>query len=327
MSPATVAEPTRLRRASGAAGALSSAQPSLAQPSTGQLSSAQLLLCSALLCSALLSSAQLSSAQRRCAAAALSLRTATKTDPTMRAAPAKVVAESSSPRRSAPSATATIGLTYWWVTTCEMGALRSSEHLPGGGDERVGRETHSPGDERAVRPRDRRAEHERQPDRRGAASSAGDDHECEPGQPGEHAQPGCRRDPVTHERAQRDHLQRHGTGDHRSDAGVDPRLGDGDDADAGHEERGADRGRCGKLRACDPDARSLQREHRREDRAGGGEAQAGRQQRRQSAYRHLDREVSRAPDQVDGEESGPELPGGRSHTPSNVIPAPRILAA
>ena len=50
-------------------------------------------------------------------------RAVTTTAPTISTAPASVVGAGRSSRISAPSATATSGFTYWWVTTCEIGAL------------------------------------------------------------------------------------------------------------------------------------------------------------------------------------------------------------
>ena len=61
------------------------------------------------------------------AAFAASLRTVMKTAPITISAPATVVASSVSPRTTDPSAIATSGLTYWCVTTCEIGALRRSQ--------------------------------------------------------------------------------------------------------------------------------------------------------------------------------------------------------
>ena len=56
-----------------------------------------------------------------------SRRAVTTTAPTISAAPRSVVGPGRSSRSSAPSATATSGFTYWCVTTCEIGALSSSQ--------------------------------------------------------------------------------------------------------------------------------------------------------------------------------------------------------
>ena len=56
--------------------------------------------------------------------------------------------------------------------------------------------------------------------------------------------------------------------------------------------------------------RPRHRQDQREQGAGEQEARAGGEERRQRLDRELDREVGRAPDQVDGPERGQELPAG-----------------
>ena len=66
----------------------------------------------------------------------------------------------------------------------------------------------------------------REPDGAGRAAAARDHDEREPCETDEHAQAGRQGNALARERAQQDHLQRHGAGDHRRDARVDPRLGE-----------------------------------------------------------------------------------------------------
>jgi hypothetical protein len=51
----------------------------------------------------------------------------TTTAPTISAAPPSVAGPGRTSSSNAPSATATSGFTYWCVTTCEIGALPSSQ--------------------------------------------------------------------------------------------------------------------------------------------------------------------------------------------------------
>ena len=53
-------------------------------------------------------------------------RTATKTEPTISAAPSPVASDSCSSSSAAPRMIATSGFTYWCVTTFEIGAFRSN---------------------------------------------------------------------------------------------------------------------------------------------------------------------------------------------------------
>ena len=64
---------------------------------------------------------------RRHGGFALSRRTVTITAPTISTAPAAVSAVGRSSRIAAPRMTATSGLTYWCVTTCEIGATPRSQ--------------------------------------------------------------------------------------------------------------------------------------------------------------------------------------------------------
>ena len=65
--------------------------------------------------------------RRALALPALSCRTATKTEPTISAAPTPVVSVICSSSSTAPSTIATSGFTYWCVTTFEIGAFPSSQ--------------------------------------------------------------------------------------------------------------------------------------------------------------------------------------------------------
>ena len=57
----------------------------------------------------------------------LSLRIVANTAPITISAPTIVVASNVSPSTTAPSTIATSGLTYWCVTTCEIGAFWRSQ--------------------------------------------------------------------------------------------------------------------------------------------------------------------------------------------------------
>ena len=136
-------------------------------------------------------------------AARPSWRAVTTTAPTISAAPASVVGAGRSPRSSAPSATATSGFTYWWVTTCEIGACfrsqayalkpttdpmtaRYAHAATGPGLERVRAELrclagdepradeHEPAAEHLVDRRDERVAGERQPSRDERAARPGE---------------------------------------------------------------------------------------------------------------------------------------------------------
>ena len=76
----------------------------------------------------------------------LSLRSVAATAPTITTAPTIVGAPGRSPRNAAPSATATSGLTYWWVTTREIDRRVLEEP-------RVGGEPHDRAERHQVDPR------------------------------------------------------------------------------------------------------------------------------------------------------------------------------
>jgi hypothetical protein len=166
------------------------------------------------------------------------------------------------------------------------------------------------GEERSERPRDGRADHQREADRARGALDAGDHDQREPGEADEDAQLRRQRDPLSREGAQEDHLQWHRADDHRRRARVDPRLGERDDADAEPQQRKAEQRRGRELPARDPDAPPAQDQDQRKQCAREQEAQACREKRGEGAHGDLDRDVGRAPDAVPGPEGGQELPAG-----------------
>ena len=173
-------------------------------------------------------------------------------------------------------------------------------------------------EEGAERPGDARRERHGEADGARRALAAGDHDQRQPGQTDQDAEAGRERDAVARERAQQDHLQRHRARDHRGDARVDPRLGERDHADAERQQREPEQRGGGELTSRDADAAPAQRQDQREQPAGEQEARPGREERGQRLHRQLDREVGRAPDQVDGPERGQELPASRrGHVYSN----------
>ena len=81
-------------------------------------------------------------------ASAPSTRAVTTTAPTINAAPASVAGPGRSSRSSAPRPTATSGFTYWWVTTCEIGALLEQPDVGAEAEHRAGEREVEPGGDR-----------------------------------------------------------------------------------------------------------------------------------------------------------------------------------
>jgi len=141
-------------------------------------------------------------------------------------------------------------------------------HLPRRRHEAILRQGQPLAEEGSERPGDGCAEGEREARGARCTLASGTDDQCQPGEPGENAQPRPKSDALARERAQEDHLQRHGADDHRGDARVDPRLRERDEADPERQQREPDERRSAELAAGHPDAAALEREDEREQGAG-----------------------------------------------------------
>ena len=131
-------------------------------------------------------------------------------------------------------------------------------------------------------------------------------------EPDERSDRGRARDALPCDAPQDDDLERHRAGDHRGDTRVDARLGDVHQPDPEGEERDAEP--RGGERLARRDAERAPRDDRdqREDRRGGEEPRAGGEERWQGAHGDLDREVRRAPHEVDDPQRGPQPDPGRA---------------